>query len=142
MTYQGNPLNLRYAARNNWVGQVAPRNGFCQFRAPVYGVRAALITICRSYRRRGIKTVRQLISTYAPPTENQTKVYIDYICGAVGVSPDDDFLAGGLYMLISAMCRIESGYKLSPEEFTEALKLSKLSSNETTYQPQATARHT
>lgn len=133
MRYSHNPLNLRYAARNNWVGQVAPRNGFCQFRATVYGVRAALITICRSYRRRGIKSVRQLITTFAPPSENRTEVYIDYICGATGVSPDDDFLRGGLYVLISAMCRIETGYRLSPEEYAEALKLSKLSKHETTY---------
>ena len=33
-------------------------------------------------------TVEQLINSYAPPSENNTQAYLDYVCQYVGCTPD------------------------------------------------------
>jgi hypothetical protein len=34
-------------------------------------------------------TLRQMISIYAPPSENETQRYLDFVCNALGLSPDE-----------------------------------------------------
>lgn len=33
-------------------------------------------------------TLQQLVETYAPPNENNTQRYLDYLCTGLGVGPD------------------------------------------------------
>lgn len=109
MIGKNNPLNIRYVKRNNWKGQVGSTRGFCDFVSVEYCVRAFAILVLRSYKKRGIVTISQIISTYAPPSENQTDKYIDYVCEMLGCFPfdvlDNDFQ---LALLIVTMSRFES----------------------------------
>ena len=71
-----NPLNIRYDRKTNWFGsRLKDRKGFVQFAAFSYGYRAAVM-ILRSYAKRGLKTVPQIIETWAPRNENDTEAYI------------------------------------------------------------------
>ena len=71
-----NPLNIRFDRKTNWFGsRLKDRKGFVQFAAFSYGFRAAVM-ILRSYAKRGLKTVPQIIETWAPRSENDTEAYI------------------------------------------------------------------
>ena len=51
-----NPLNIR-RTETRWQGQVdGDDKEFCSFASPVYGWRAALIILMRTYRKRGWNT--------------------------------------------------------------------------------------
>ena len=71
-----NPLNIRFDKKTNWFGsRLKDRKGFVQFAAFSYGYRAAVM-ILRSYAKRGLTTVPQIIETWAPRSENDTEAYI------------------------------------------------------------------
>lgn len=74
-----NPLNIRYSRVNNWLGQTGRTKGFCNFSDVKYCIRAAF-KILMSYRRRGVKSYREIISAYAPPSENNTENYLRFVC--------------------------------------------------------------
>lgn len=81
-----NPLNIRYAVGNNWDGQLGENGGFCVFESEFYGFRAAAILI-RNYRRLyNVKTVKGIVSRWAPPNENNTISYVKFVCKELGVS--------------------------------------------------------
>ena len=71
-----NPLNIRFSKNTNWLGsKLKGKHGFVQFAAFSFGYRAAVM-IMRSYAKRGLKTVPQIIETWAPRSENNTVAYI------------------------------------------------------------------
>jgi hypothetical protein len=39
--------------------------------------------------KRGIRTIREAITRWAPPSENNTDAYVSVICRAAGCGPDD-----------------------------------------------------
>lgn len=82
-----NPLNIRPGAP--YEGLAAQVNGFCVFKSPVWGFRAAF----RNYitkADRGINTVAKLISEWAPPgDDNDTAAYIASVCKATNYAPDE-----------------------------------------------------
>lgn len=59
---------------------------FVQFDTPLNGLRA-LARVLLVYAGRGDNTVDELISTYAPPQENDTAAYENFVAAQVGVSP-------------------------------------------------------
>ena len=84
-----NPLNIRFSHLNHWKGQDGQTRGFCNFVDLEYGIRAACILLMRSYRKKGCKTYAQLIERFAPRSENDTQVYISFVCKRIGVFPFD-----------------------------------------------------
>ena len=119
-----NPGNIRHGA--NWLGlNTKGRNidsAFCVFVAPVYGIRA-LAKILTNYKRiHGLKTVRQIISRYAPPNENQTTAYIQSVAKQLGVYPDtviDIEERGVLTVFIKAVIRMENGIQPYSDEIIQ-----------------------
>lgn len=73
-----NPLNIRYAKANEWRGQYGHVNGFCSFRNDAYGFRAAYKLIC-NYIKAGHNTIEKIVSRWAPPCENNTSAYIEFV---------------------------------------------------------------
>lgn len=73
-----NPLNIRLTA-TRWVGMRANQTdkGFCQYNSMAYGWRAAFMLLFSYYHKHGLKTVRDIISRWAPPTDGNNTV--DYI---------------------------------------------------------------
>ena len=77
MIAKNNIFNIR--AGQNWQGKTGVRRGFVEFVNKEYAIRAWLI-LMRTYRRRGLTTLRQIVTTFAPPKENNTEAYIDFVC--------------------------------------------------------------
>lgn len=110
-----NPLNIRKNGIK-WKGQVKFDSPFCVFLEPKYGWRAALIIICRSYRKRGLTTVSKIINAWAPPTENKTDNYAKFVAFRCDVGLNDPlpsiyFNPCLYYKLLKNMAIMENGEK-------------------------------
>ncbi len=123
-----NPLNIRRDLRNRWRGEKpnpSPSLGrvdreFCQFTAMKWGLRAA-VRLMENYVKKGAQTPRQIISRWAPPSENDTASYVRKACKRAGLDPDFPVLFwADLRKLIKAMAWIESRYNPSDGELEEA----------------------
>lgn len=92
--WNNNPVNIRYSVRNDWVGEVPEivnklhDGGFETFFHAVDGYRAAIILLRNYERNNGLKTIRQLLTRFAPHSENPTDNYVNFVASKVGVSPD------------------------------------------------------
>ena len=82
-----NPGNIRWGA--DWQGLKKDGKSqdpsFCVFATPVWGIRALAKVLINYKRIHGLNTVRQIISRYAPPNENQTTAYVQTIARQLGV---------------------------------------------------------
>ena len=119
-----NPLNIRRNPANQWQGlrPVQADKLFCQFKAMKWGLRAA-IKLLDNYIRRGAQTPRQIISRWAPPSENDTASYVRKACQRAGLDPDFPVLFwADLRKLIKAMAWIESRFQPADELLDEARK--------------------
>ena len=86
-----NPLNIRFDRKTNWFGsRLKDKRGFVQFAAFSYGYRAAVM-ILRSYAKRGLKTVSQIIETWAPRSENDTEAYIKSVLSFMSPRQSEPF---------------------------------------------------
>ena len=85
-----NPLNIRRSG-DNWQGLSALQEDreFCQFETMAYGWRAAFVILCKTYYGKyKLKTIRALITRWAPPKENNTEAYIRRVTDYAGIGPD------------------------------------------------------
>jgi len=84
-----NPLNIK-ASNNNWQGKGEPNGGFETFSNPEYGVRAGAKNLYTYNERDGLNTVSEIITKWAPPSENNTDNYIEFVANKMGVGANDD----------------------------------------------------
>lgn len=84
-----NPLNIR-ASNSDWLGKTGSNKGFEVFSNPEYGYRAAAKNLYTSNTKYNNRSVRDLITRWAPPNENNTEKYIDVVSTDLGVDPDAD----------------------------------------------------
>lgn len=124
-----NPGNIRHGA--NWQGlNPNGRNidsAFCVFESPVFGIRALAKVLINYKKIHGLNTVRQIVSRYAPPNENQTKAYIKSVAKQLEVYPDTKINIeerGVLTVFIKAVIRMENGIQpYSDEVIQEGIDL-------------------
>lgn len=120
-----NPLNIR-VSNNTWLGKVASDNAFEKFSSLEYGIRAAVKNLLTYYNRDGLKTVKQIVNKWAPPTENHTLNYISYVSQTMGVASnaalplDKNIFAS----LVAAMSDVELGkqYGISKDKVLSVIK--------------------
>lgn len=115
-----NPLNIRYNAANNWQGKVLPNTdgAFEQFETMEHGYRAALYLIRKYIRNYGLQTVADLISRWAPNTENNTAGYISRVCKTTGLEPATVITADDrdkIEDITYAMAIVENGATILPD---------------------------
>lgn len=105
-----NPGNLRYVASIPWAGQVGDDGtGYAVFDSDEHGVRA-LGHQLQTYSGRGLTSVREIISTYAPSNENDTAAYISAVAGELGVDADQPLdVYAVLPNLVAAIIHHENG---------------------------------
>ena len=85
-----NPLNIR-KSKDNWQGlrTLQEDREFCQFSSMAYGWRAAFVIVCKTYYGKyKLKTIRAIITRWAPPKENNTEAYIRRVTDRIGIGPD------------------------------------------------------
>ena len=86
-----NPLNIR-RSKDQWKGmaEVQTDRAFVQFKSLEYGWRAAFVLLTRTYYHTyRLFTIRAIISRWAPPNENNTKLYIENVSRFTGIGPDE-----------------------------------------------------
>lgn len=104
-----NWLNIKYNKANVWNGQTGQDDkGFAVFSDPVYSIRAGF-KIFNSYKGRGLNTLRKVITTFAPPSENKTDNYVNYVASKAGVNPDDVLSNADYIKIMPWMIKMEIG---------------------------------
>ena len=114
MIAKNNIFNIRQGAK--WQGMTGTKKGFVEFESRKMAMRAWLM-LMRTYRRRyGCTTIRQIVSRYAPPNENDTDGYIEYCCRQMDMNPDDVLIFDSEYIkLATAMARMETGAEINTQ---------------------------
>lgn len=108
-----NPFNI-VKSRHNWIGKVKGDDPkFETFVHIGYGLRAG-IKLLLTYIQRGYNTPRKIINRFAPPSENATNSYLDFITynyrGERFISPDDVVVSlDDFAMLCSRIVKYENG---------------------------------
>lgn len=115
-----NPGNIRHAKGTRWQGMSANQNdsAFVQFTGPQWGIRAIARTLITYQDKHALRTIRQIISRWAPPSENNTESYIRQVAVRVGVAPDariDVYDYRTMRTLVEAIVRHENGPGPLPE---------------------------
>lgn len=109
-----NPLNIRYNVHNQWKGQTGQYKGFCVFSSNAYGIRAGF-KILGTYIRNGINTIEEIISRWAPPSENNTENYIRFVCDETIIPRDLELTDLSIHdywtkiIILQAMIKMECG---------------------------------
>lgn len=108
-----NPLNIR---KNNtkWQGLAEEQKdkSFFTFVAPEWGYRAALRTLQNYNRVHGLTTIRQWVNRWAPPCENPTDKYLEFVCEKTGMPADaEPRITNKVIMcnIVAAMSHFENG---------------------------------
>lgn len=86
-----NPGNLRPLSGGvKWLGEIEPdlQRNFSRFKDVGYGIRAMITDITGDIVKDGRNTLRELITAYAPPGENNTAAYIAAVAARTGMDPD------------------------------------------------------
>lgn len=85
-----NPGNIRRDG-TRWEGMSPDQTdaAFVQFVAPEYGLRAMARVLNSYYTRHQLRTVRGIITRWAPPNENDTGAYVRSVASRLNVGPDD-----------------------------------------------------
>ncbi|WP_428555954.1 structural protein [Pseudomonas edaphica] len=86
-----NPGNIDYNPANQWQGQLKPdpaiEKRFARFDTPENGIRALGKVLLTYQRKHGLKTVKAIISRWAPAVENDTAAYVRAVEANIGTSP-------------------------------------------------------
>ena len=134
-----NPLNIRKVPGTHWRGEVLPQRGsgegagdrlFVQFESLEYGIRAAFC-ILETYRRKyKAVCIEDIINRWAPPSENDTRKYVETVCRLTGFGGKERLEESQLPALVCAMAFVECGAPISKETINKAYSLYvKLKSN-------------
>lgn len=127
-----NPLNIRVG--DKWAGLVPCmiiRNtedidhlvtqvydkSFCQFESMAYGFRAAAKLLQNYQDRYNLKTIRDIVRRWAPPTENNTEGYIKLVSSYSFLEDSFEINTHNtlhICNLVWAMCVVECGNAYDP----------------------------
>lgn len=105
-----NPLNIRFT-NIAWQGKKTEGksdNDFEEFESRDYGWRAAYKNI-ETKMKRGLNTITKLVSEWAPPSENNTNGYIQFVASKTGIDPNATITQADLPKIGAAMAAVESG---------------------------------
>lgn len=126
-----NPANIRHGSKWQGLSPAQPDTSFCTFVSMEYGVRALICLLRTYYKTYNLRSIRSIISRYAPPSENDTDSYIRFVSSAfecfssedlipLSFAPSSDYL-DNLYLLASRICFLESGYNLTRSMFYDVI---------------------
>ena len=111
-----NPCNLRQG-QGRFIGEyeISKDNEFRQFKSMVFGIRAALHLLIKTYYYlHRLRTVRGIINRWAPSNENNTEAYIEAMCKEIGYRPDEYIEMSEDFWIrfLDAMIYIENGARV------------------------------
>lgn len=106
-----NPGNIEYGPFTQKYGATGSDGRFATFNSPEEGI-AAMHGLLANYQRQGRTTVRQMISKWAPASDNNNvSAYANAVAGAMGIDPDTpfDFSGQNAANMVAAMIQHENG---------------------------------
>jgi hypothetical protein len=101
-----NPVNLRYTGQTDSIGH--DEADFAVFKDAPSGWRAAHRQIGYDVKR-GL-TLKQFIHKFAPPNENDTDAYLEFVCRELRVSRDDLLATVSPFAIVGVMAQMEGYY--------------------------------
>jgi hypothetical protein len=106
-----NPGNLRHGPKWQGLAGTQPDSAFSTFVDMEHGIRALLINLRTYVQTHNLKTVREIISRWAPANENNTDAYVLVVAESLGVGPDQKIVGdfGQLLGIAKAIARHENG---------------------------------
>lgn len=125
-----NPGNLKHTANGRllsaYTGEIRPTvdSTFRAFKSNLWGYRALLHQL-NAYLKRGLNTIEEIIPTYAPSTENNTRAYVSDVSKWTGWSVNKKIQPSDLVTLAAAISRKESGKIPDMTIIVQAAKLLK-----------------
>lgn len=103
-----NPLNIR-VSNDNWRGAIGDDGAFVQFESSIFGIRAGA-RILKNYRDKyALFSVREIVSRWAPPNENDTISYVESVARKIGIGQNEPLKEFDYPDLIKAMIYHENG---------------------------------
>lgn len=124
-----NPMSIRQF-NQDFLGETGtyttPSGGeFVEYESPEYSFRAADRVLTTYGRDQGINTIRDAISRYAPPSDdNPTENYIDFVSKQTGIDPDQKIdLSDPIIRsnIIAPMAQFESRTTISPSGVRDSI---------------------
>lgn len=108
-----NPMNIK---GKGWLGQKGKNRdavdafGHAIFEDIHHGYRAGAMALVNFQRKRGVKTIKQLIDLYC---ESNKEAYVKHLCKELNVKPDEeiDFIKH-LDKMMKAITQFENGTKI------------------------------
>lgn len=126
-----NPLNIRKG--NNWKGERPNQTdkSFEEFQTMQYGIRAGFVILRNYITGRGGKTVKfdtiaKIVRRWAPPTENATQRYIDFVSKDTGIDPHQSVSFKDrttMVAIVNAMIFVECGQRVDRDIIQSAYDL-------------------
>ena len=126
-----NPLNIRRVAGTKWKGQAAEQRdkSFVQFESLDWGLRAAFVLLRTYAIKYKANCIRDIITRWAPPSENDTEKYIKNVCLWTGYGGNERLTEAQWPKLVQAMGQIECGALLSEDVIQKGFDLYRKSVN-------------
>lgn len=120
-----NPGNIRLPRKENmekdrFIGELRPSRdkSFRTFVNMAYGYRAMHYLLRRYKNSYSLNTLEQMINRWAPPTENHTDAYIDFVAKRSGIGRDQIVDVSNMTVMcriVEAMTVMENGNKYEPD---------------------------
>lgn len=116
-----NPFDLEKNPNIEWNGQILPGRDsvFCEFIDDIHGIRAGFIDIKNAIKA-GRNTLALLIHAYAPPSENDTVMYISNVSKWTEILSDTVLMSDDVYEVGIAIIRQEQGTVSYTQDILEA----------------------
>ena len=114
MRYQNNPGNIR--TNPELEGFIGSQNGFSIFRNMGFGLKAIQTILNTYYTKYNLTTIKEIIFRYAPPNENNSIHYVDFVAKNSGFSPNEKLEKSDLIKLIPSIVKIETNSNFTVSE--------------------------
>jgi hypothetical protein len=105
-----NPGNLRFANQKAAIGK--DKDGFAIFATPEDGLKAMQRQVELDTQSRGL-TLEKFINKYAPPNENVTSKYVEFVSSKTGIQPNANVPSEKIPDVMNAMIMMEGGKEAS-----------------------------
>lgn len=122
-----NPGNIRQSDVA-YTGEVEPSKdpAFKQFRTMSHGYRAMFVLLHTYSVKYHLKTLREMIERYAPPVENDTTEYVNFVSSrakVADISTVDTMNECQMIPIVAAMARVENGSDPDMDEIRQGWDL-------------------
>lgn len=112
--YKNNNFGNIRRSKDKWKGLCSEQTDpeFFQFISPAYGYRALLKLLINYNKLYECKTIRDYISRWAPPVENDTESYIMAVCKMMGVGSTHELDVkdkSEMCKMAAAISKVENG---------------------------------